>query len=113
MPAALLIGMLGIWMVIVPLIPMSLDGRFLNDWLVGVIVMNVALTMASSHDWGKRLAAAAGIWICMSSFIPRLVAGTSMVTNDIIVGILLVVAAAGAIQYALHHPEPQDPQTTL
>jgi hypothetical protein len=48
----------------------------------------------------------------MSSFIPRMLA-SGVTRNGAIAGILMLIAGVGAINYYFHHPEPEDPLTTL
>lgn len=102
----------GIWMLAAPFLPMSVEGKFFNDLLVGVIIANAGVMMASGEGWVRYLTTGVGIWIAMSSFIPRMLA-SGMTRNDIITGSLLVIAGVGAINYCLHHPEPEDPQAAL
>ena len=95
-----------------PFMPMSAEGKFLNDLVVGLVITNAGVMMASGEGWVRYLTTAVGIWIVMSSFIPRMLA-SGMTRNDIIAGSLLLVAGVGAINYYLHHPEPEDPQGAL
>jgi hypothetical protein len=112
MRTAATLALLGLWMVGAPFIPMSVDGKFLTDLVVGVIVTNAGVMMASGEGWVRYLTTGTGLWIAISSFIPRMLA-SGMTKNGVIAGILLLVASVGALTYYLHHPEPLDPQTTL
>ncbi len=112
MRTAAILGLLGILMVATPFIPLSIDGRFLTDLLVGVIVVNAGVMMPSGEGWVRYLTTAVGLWITMSSFIPKMLSSV-MLKNDVITGVLLVIAGVGAINYYLHHPEPSEPSIAL
>jgi hypothetical protein len=112
MRLAAVVTLLGIWMMTTPFVPMPVDGKFLNDLLVGIIITNAGVMMASGEGWVRYLTTAVGIWIAVSSFIP-LMLGSALTRNAIITGSLLVIAGVGAINYGLHHPEPEDPQVAL
>ncbi len=109
MGIAAVVGMLGLWIAAAPFVPMSVDGRFWNGVIVGLIVINVALMLENNRDWGRLLTFAVGIWVCMSGFIPKFMVGRAMTTSDLVAGMLLVVAALEAIRYYRHEgPVPID-----
>jgi hypothetical protein len=112
MRTAAILALLGSWMVAAPFVPMSTEGRFATDLLIGVIVFNAGVMMPSGEGWVRYLTTGVGIWVCMSSFIPRMLA-SGMTRNGAIAGTLILVAGVGAINYYFHHPEPEDPLTTL
>jgi hypothetical protein len=112
MRTAAILALLGLWMVGAPFIPLSIDAKFLTDLVVGVIVTNAGVMMARGEGWVRYLTTGVGLWIAISAFIPRMLA-SGMTNNDVIGGILLLVASVGSLIYAWHHPESLDPQTTL
>ena len=103
MGVAAVVGILGLWVAGSSFVPMSIQGKFWNDVIAGLLVINVALILENSHDWGRRLTLAVGIWVCMSAFMPRLLIGRATTTNDLVAGTLLVIAALEAIRYYRHH----------
>jgi hypothetical protein len=102
MITAAIVGVLGIWMVLAPFAPMSIDAKFFNDLLVGLVVTNLGVTMVHDRRWVRLVVAAVGIWICVSSFIPRLLMGSALTINDTTAGLLLVAVAGAAIHDARH-----------
>jgi hypothetical protein len=112
MRTAAVVALMGIWMLAAPFMPMPVEGRFLNDLVVGLVITNAGVMMASGEGWVRYLTTAVGIWIAVSSFIP-LMLGSALTRNAIITGSLLLIAGVGAINYGLHHPEPEDPRVAL
>jgi uncharacterized membrane protein YqaE (UPF0057 family) len=93
---AWIVGLLGIWMAISPFFSMTLTGNAWNDGVVGVIVAVLGFSMASSHAWQRTLAGVVGLWLLASAFPPGLRLGSGMMTNDIIMGVLLIIAGFSA-----------------
>lgn len=98
--ASAIVGVLGAWMLIAPFTPMSVDGKFFTDLLVGLVVANIGVTMVYEPRWLRLVVATIGCWICLSAFIPRLSTGRALTINDTIAGAFLVVLAMAAIHYA-------------
>jgi SPW repeat len=92
---AWIVGLAGIWMVIAPFVPMSLYGNAWNDWIVGVIVAVLGFSLPD-HGWQRWLAGFVGLWLIASGFIPGLRLTGGMYTNDIVAGILLIIAGFSA-----------------
>lgn len=105
---AWIVGLLGIWMVIVPFVPMSLYGNAWNDWIVGVIAAVLGFSMPADQGWRRYLAGIVGLWLIASGFIPSLRLAAGMYTNDIVAGILLIIAGFAATR---HHHVPMAPHT--
>jgi hypothetical protein len=100
---AWIVGLVGIWMVIAPFVPMGLYGNAWNDWIGGVIVAVLGFSMPADHGWRRYLAGVVGLWMIASGFIPGLRLAGGMFTNDIILGILLIIAGFSATR---HHHTP-------
>jgi hypothetical protein len=103
---AWIIGLFGIWMVIAPFFSMSLSWNAWNDGIVGIIVAVLGFSMASDHVWQRVLAGIVGLWLLVSGFVPALRLGQGLTTNDLIAGILLVIAGVTATR---HHQQVMAP----
>ena len=91
-----MIGLLGIWMIFAPFVLDSSTSNAYNDWLIGLIVTNVAIMMSSRRLWERPLATAAGVWLFICGFVPSLLGGRAVVTNDITIALVLIAAAIPA-----------------
>ena len=90
------IGILGVWLMFAPFVLTSSTSHLYNNWLVGLIVTNVAVAMSSQRRWERPLATAAGVWLFISGFVPSMLQGQALVENDLAVGVLLIVSAIPA-----------------
>ena len=91
-----IVGLVGVWLLAAPfVVPSSVDNVY-NNWLMGAIVTNAALMMASNRKWERPVAAGAGIWLFMSGFVPSLLRGGSLVRNDVAIAAILILAALSA-----------------
>ena len=91
-----LIGVLGIWLIFAPFVLASTTSNVYNHWLIGLIVTNLAIVMTGHRVWERPLATAAGVWLFICGFVPSLLSGRAVVTNDIIVAVVLIAAAIAA-----------------
>jgi uncharacterized membrane protein len=93
-----LIGLLGVWLIFAPFVLPGSTANVYNNWLVGLIVTNVAIAMSIHRLWERAIPTAAGVWLFICGFVPSLLSGQAVVTNDLTVAALLIVAAiAGGI----------------
>ena len=90
------IGLLGIWLIFAPFVLTSSTSNVYNYWLIGLVVTNVAIVMSSQRLWERPLATAAGVWLFICGFVPSLLSGQAVVTNDIAIAVVLIVAAIAA-----------------
>ncbi len=93
---AWIIGLLGIWMVIAPFAGLGSYGNAWNNWIVGVVAAVLGFSMAANRTWERPLSGVVGLWLFISGFIPALTVGGGMLANDIIMGVLLIVAGFAA-----------------
>lgn len=98
---ALIVGLIGIWMVIAPFATMSSGGNAVNDWIVGIVAAILGFSISAEHAWQRPLAGIVGIWLFISGFIASLHMGRGLQTNDIVMGILLIIAGFAAMSH--HH----------
>ena len=91
-----LVGIIGVWLCASPFIVPAGAAIFGHNFFVGLIASNTAIMMAGNRKWERPLASAAAIWLVMSSFVPSVLVGPSLVANQIAVGVVLIVTAIAA-----------------
>jgi hypothetical protein len=91
-----LIGLLGLWLIVAPFVLPTSTSNVFNNWLIGLIVANVAIMMSSQRLWERPLATAAGVWLFICGFVPSLLSGRAVVTNDVLIAVALIVASIAA-----------------
>ena len=92
-----LIGLLGLWLVVAPFVLPSSISNVYNNWLIGLVVTNVAINMSSLRLWERPLATAAGVWLFICGFVPSMLVGRAVVINSITVGVVLIVSSTLAL----------------
>jgi hypothetical protein len=90
------VGLVGAWLLIAPFVVPSGTNNVYNNWLLGAIATNAALMMSGNRKWERPVAAAAGIWLFMSGFVPSMLSGGSVVRNDLAIAAVLILAALSA-----------------
>jgi len=65
-------------------------------WLLGAVASNTSIAMAGNRKWERPLAAAAGIWLFMSGFVPSVLSGPALMRNFLAVGAVLLLCAVSA-----------------
>ncbi len=98
-------GVLGIWLVVAAFLPLSATGNLWDNLIVGIVAGIAGFTMIKEKSWQGWLASIMGLWLIVAAFVPGLQAHTGNLWNDLISGILLMVAGFGALNKAeSHHP---------
>jgi hypothetical protein len=97
-------GILGIWLFITPFFGASTGFYAGNDFIVGLIVGLVGLSMVGVKGWQGWLSAIVGLWLIISAFIPGLHLGSGVYANNLICGILGMIAGFAAVPHAPAHP---------
>ena len=90
------LGLLAVWLLAAPFVLPSATAHVYNNWLVGLIITNVALVMSNQRKWEMPIATAAGVWLFMSGFVPSVLSGRAAMENDILIAIALFVSAVSA-----------------
>ena len=90
-------GILGIWLVIAAFLNFAPKGNLWDNLIVGVIVAVLGFTMVKAKPWQGWLAGIVGLWLVVAAFIPGLQAHTGNLWNDLICGILVIIAGFGAL----------------
>lgn len=110
MMIALVLIVLGVWMVFSPLVIPSPAVASWNSWIVGVLgALNGVRLQRTHHAWQATLTYIASACIFVAGFIPRLQAGDELVGRSIIFGALLFIAGIGSIGYrhGVEHTAPR------
>jgi len=104
MAKALVVVVLGVWMMISPAVIPSPAVASWNSWIVGVLGVLSGLRFARDHrTWQAGLTFIASACIFVAGFIPRLQAGDQLIGRSLIFGALLFVA--GVSSFGHHHEE--------
>jgi hypothetical protein len=110
MLSALVVLILGLWMVTSPLfIHWSVMASW-NSWIVGVIAAIGGVQFQRTHKtWQATLTFIASACIFVAGFIPRLQHRDELIGRSIGFGALLFIAAICAVGYrhAIEHPAPR------
>lgn len=86
-----ILGILGVWLILAAFLAFGATGNLWNNVLVGAVVALVSLTGERS-PWGW-VAGVVGLWTIVAGFIPALVTGAGLIWNNLIVGVLVLIAA--------------------
>ncbi len=90
-------GILGLWIFIAAFLNFAPKGNLWNDLIVGIIAAYVGYLMVKPKPWQGWLGVIVGIWLIIAAFIPALQGGAGNLWNDVISGVLLMVAGFGAL----------------
>lgn len=104
------IVLLGVWMLIAPLVLSDPSAHAWNNRVIGFLVIGLALAPRQAHGWEVFAAAAIGVWLFASSFVPALLLNGDLVWNNATGGILLIVAGARATMKSPERVAPQVPR---
>jgi hypothetical protein len=85
-------GLAGLWLIAAAFIVPPSD-RAVHNWIVGLIAANAAIALSGNCRWERPLAVAAGVWLFISGFVPSVLQGSAWTTNEVAVGVVMIVAA--------------------
>jgi hypothetical protein len=91
-----LIVLLGVWMMIAPLLVPDPSAHAWNDRVIGALVAGLALAERHAYRWEVFAAAAIGVWLFLSSFVPAMRVDPYVIWNDAGSGVLLIITGARA-----------------
>ena len=91
-----ILALAGVWLIAAAFIVPPGEQAALHNWLVGAITANIAIGMTGNRKWERPLAAGAAIWLFISGFVASVRDGSAWATNEIAVGVILIVAAISA-----------------
>ena len=108
---ALVVVVLGAWMMLSPLVIPSPAVASWNSWIVGVVAAVNGVRLQRAHYvWQATLTYIASACIFVAGLIPRLQHGDELIGRSIIFGALLFIAGICAVGYR-HSVEHAAPRT--
>lgn len=90
-------GILGIWLFIAAFLYFTPNGNLWNNLIVGVIVAIAGFAMIKAKPWQAWTAGIVALWLIVAAFIPSLQIHSANLWNDLIVGIIFMVAGFAAL----------------
>lgn len=91
-----IIGILGVWLFILPFFAeYPAFSAWWNTFLVGIVIVGIGLSMVNIKHWQGWISVWLGLWLILSSFLPILHHGTGFYINNIICGIIGMIAGFG------------------
>jgi hypothetical protein len=91
-----IVGLSGLWLLVAAFIVPAGPPAVYNYWLVGLIATNAAIAFSGNRRWERPLAAGVAIWLFISGFVPTMLSGRPLRMNELVVGVVLLVAAVSA-----------------
>jgi hypothetical protein len=91
-----LVGLAGLWLLAAAFIVPPGPSAVYNYWLVGAIATIAALMMSGNRRWERPLATGFAIWLFISGFVPTVWSGRALRMNELVVAVMLIVAAVSA-----------------
>lgn len=85
-------AILGIWLTTAAFLSLAPSVNLWNDLIVGSIVSVTSVTITKDRPWQGWLALVFGGWSIISAFIPSLTGGTGYMYNDLISGLIIIIA---------------------
>ena len=90
------VGLAGVWLIAAAFIVPPGSSAVYNYWLVGAVATIAALMMSGNRRWERPLATGFAMWLFISGFVPSVLSGRALRLNDLVVAVVLIVAAASA-----------------
>ncbi len=87
-----IIGLLGVWLIVAAIWRFVPVLEVWSDLMTGVVVAILGFSLIGLRPGNGWVAGIAGLWMIASAFIPGLHAGKLILTNNIITGLVLLVA---------------------
>ena len=90
------VGLAGVWLIAAAFIVPPGSSAVYNYWLVGAVATIAALMMSGNRRWERPLATGFAMWLFISGFVPSVLSGRALRLNELVVAVVLIVAAASA-----------------
>jgi len=90
-------GILGVWLFIAAFLNFSPAVNLWDNLIVGIIVAIAGFAMVKAKSWQGWTAGIVGLWLIVAAFIPSLQAHTGNLWNDLIVGVIFMIAGFAAL----------------
>ena len=88
----IIIAFLGIWLIIAAIWRFVPVLEIWSDLMPGVVAAILGFSLVGERPVNGWVAGLAGLWMIVSAFIPGLHAGTAILINNIITGLVFMVA---------------------
>ena len=69
-----------------------------NDLIIGIVVAYIGYTIVKIKSLQGWISVVMGLWLIISVFIPALLSGAGYIWNDLLSGILIMIAGFGALK---------------
>jgi len=99
----ILIGLCGVWLMIAAVWRWSPGVQLWSNLVVGTVTIVGGFSIAKYYQRSGIASQTLGIWITAAAFIPALLSGEPLVANNIVVGMLLMLAGF-SVRGARAHP---------
>ncbi|WP_181320022.1 SPW repeat domain-containing protein [Saccharothrix carnea] len=103
----------GVWLVLAPSVLEYPDGgAVINDGVVGAVVAIVAITGAAvprAASWSSGTTALLGVWEVASPFVLGHGSGSSVVANQVVVGLVVVVLSLAGVAVSVERSCSRSP----
>ena len=90
-PKGTIIALLGIWIIVAAIWRFNPLGEVWSNIFAGVIVGILGFSLSPTMPVHRWVSGIAGCWLIAAAFIPGLLAGTGILVNNVITGLLLLV----------------------
>jgi hypothetical protein len=87
-----LIGICGVWLVIAAVWGLAPSAELWSDLVVGAIAAVGGLSITKYYLSSGIVGQTLGMWMMAAAFIPSLLSGEPLLANNVVVGILLMLA---------------------
>ena len=87
-----IIGLLGIWLIVAAIWRFVPVEEIWSDLVTGIVTAMLGFSFARTFPANGWVSGIAGLWMIASAFIPALHAGAGILINNIITGLVFVVA---------------------
>ena len=85
-------GILGLWLFTSVFLGLDSAIYTINDISVGIIVLMVNFSFVHDKSWSVWIASIFALWLIFTAFIPDLVRGIDFYFNNIVVGMIFLIA---------------------
>ncbi|NPV88186.1 SPW repeat protein [Coprothermobacteraceae bacterium] len=92
-----IVSLVGVWYLVSPWIVKTAIGAMWNSIVVGILSATCAYYYSPEKSWQRWLGILLGIWVVIAAFIDPLKTGPGYMWNNVLVGMLIVVAGLAAI----------------
>jgi len=89
--------LLGLWLMVAGSVIKTANWNLFDNLIVGIVVAFFGMLLGKVKEWHGWLCYLFGVWLVITAFIPRLEVGGGHLVNNLIVGVLIVIAGFTAV----------------